>query len=255
MRSAIYLLPDAALFAVLARMVGVRLHAERPAMFAFLSAWLLRSLILLLAAQLLDPASESYRRAHWLSEIAVWAVLAVALVPALVEIGNSYWVFAMLAAALLLSAAITGMIFNQLGTSWAISRQALSCWVWLMAGAAFAVASVKAAPPDATLWRGAGIFLLIYGGGILLAGIFHANASGAGYALIALGGAMVWAGLAWFLGPHADVLVNLEKLGWIWPVQMTSRAYAAARTPGVSSALSRSIGERILAQLRRRAQW
>ena len=188
--SALYLLPNLALFAVLCRMIAIKLHLERPALFVFLHAWFAYSLITQLAQ-------------HPALHLGVWlfGVPAVFLASKKLLAGSRLWP----APALALCAAGTlcGPVLSRWGTSTEMLAFTLSCWLGVTTGTIFLAASFRAEHPDRKLWRGVGGYFFVLGGGMQ---ILAASAAAAGWFFL------LPLATAAFLAPTPDALVNKERL-------------------------------------------
>jgi len=226
MRYGLHLLPDVFLLLALLRMTFVHLHRERPAMFFFLAAWLVYSLLTLFLAQVHPVGSPEYILCFaWLTAGA-WVCAGPAIWLASARIFRAP-VFP-LAIALLLWLASTAVlhIFENTGPGAAGKILALNAWTAVVAGAIFIFASMGAEAPDRLLWRAAGIFFVVYGYGYIFIGMLRPGAWA--YPALVLILAAVWFALAWRVGANGEQLFNLEKLGWI-PEMMPRAGQVLAR--------------------------
>lgn len=194
MSDALYLLPDAALALVLARMRLVKLDRARPDLFIFLYAWLLYSLATL------------YSNAPTL-HFAVWLFAAAPLARASLRVVGENSPRALLAFAFPLPAALG---LRALGN--AAAELAAGCIAASITGGIFLLASLatRHSPlvTDVILWRGAGAYFLLFGVVLPLPALLAPEF----YPLLLLASAAVWLALAWFIRPTPDLLFNLEKL-------------------------------------------
>jgi hypothetical protein len=220
----IYLAPDAALLFVLMRMAGVKLAGERPAFFIFLCAWWAFSITSLLMAQRWAPGSPLYVKWFAYLTLATWACGVWPLVRAAERIPLPSYRCMLIFIAIGLAAFAAERIFARAGHSVSVSTQVASCWIAVVVGAVFLCAAWKAEQPDVTLWTGAGAYFVIYGGGILLAGQWRGGR--ALFPIVAAAGALAWAALAYYVGPHPDHLFNVDKLALL---PIARRAYGIAR--------------------------
>jgi len=213
MRYGLHLLPDAFLLLALLRMTFVHLHHERPAMFFFLAAWLVYSLLALFLAQVHPVNSPAY--IFWFTwlTLAAWIYGAPAIWVASARIFRAPVFPLAIALLLCLAAAAVLHIFENTGPGAAGKILTLNCWAAVIAGAIFIFASVGAEAPDRLLWRAAGIFFIVYGYGYIFIGMLRPGAWA--YPALVLILAAVWFALAWRVGANGEQLFNLEKLGWI----------------------------------------
>jgi len=223
MRYALHLLPSGLLLIALLRMTFVGLAIERRAVFGFLLAWLTYSLLLLFCAQIWPADSPEYLRAFVIASASVWPLAGPALHQAAGRLAQSAWHSAAALAVVALS--IAGARYAMVNSSFAGAAKALAvnCFVAAIVGAVFALAAGRAEGPDRVLWGCAGAFFLTYGYGYLLTGILRPRSWA--YLAFVFAGSAAWFALAWFIGPHPDVLFNLEKLGIIWPAWRPASAF------------------------------
>jgi len=195
--SALYLLPNLALFAVLLRMIAVRLHLERPALFIFLHAWFAYSLITQFAQ------SPALHLGVWL-----FAIPAIFTATKKLLIGSHLWP----APALALCAAGTlcGPVLARWGSSPSMLAFTVSCWLAITAGTIFLLASARAQDPDRKLWCGAGTHFVVLGGGMQV--LAASAAAAAWFFLLPLATSAIWLLLAWFIAPTPDAIVATERL-------------------------------------------
>jgi hypothetical protein len=231
-KEAIYLLPDAALFFVLARLVSLRLVREQLGLFVFLSAWFGYSLALELGAQYLPPGSLEYRKAFFLATVLVWCCALPALwAPGRVIIGSGWagsaWRMAGVLAAAGATALLTRVAFARAGNSWSARSLAASAWLAIFAGAIFFAASFGMPHAELVLRRGAGLFFALYGFGILAAALVDRGRYS--YLAVAVAGAIIWTATFYFLTPRPGLLFNPEKLGLVLPLRAAAPRPAFAR--------------------------
>jgi hypothetical protein len=208
----LYLLPNLALFLVLYKMTGVKLHAERPALFVFFSAWLLYSLINVLATAWAATNTPAFARFYFWSSIAVWLSGAVALAAPTSAILARPWLSALVPAALLAAGLLIRALLARLPGDASALALAITCFLAVAAGAVFFLASYAAGATDIVLWRGAGSFFLLFGFGLLTARLL--GKSEAANTPVILACTLIWLALAWQVAPRPDALWNLERLGW-----------------------------------------
>jgi len=203
--SALYLLPNLALFAVLCRMIAVGLHLERPALFVFLHAWFAYSLITQFAQ------SPALHLGVWLFAVPaigiatkrIFAVPRCGMWPALSACGG-----------LCAAGTLCGPVLARWGVSPSMFAFTLSCWLAITAGTIFLFASLvrpeASGDPDRKLWRGMGAHFLVLGGGMQI--LAASAAAAAWFFLLPLATAAIWLLLAWFIAPTPDAIVNEERL-------------------------------------------
>jgi hypothetical protein len=221
----IYLAPDAALLFVLMRMAGVRLAGERPAFFVFLCAWWAFSITSMVMAQRWAPGSPLYVKWFAYLTLATWAFAALPLFRAARRIPLPSYRCILIFLAIGLAAFAAERIFARADHSVSVSTQVASCWIAVVVGAVFLCAAWKAEQPDVALWTGAGAYFVIYGGGILLAGQWPGGR--ALFPAIAGAATLTWLALAYYIGPHADHLFNVDKLALL---PFARRVFGIARS-------------------------
>ena len=193
----LYLLPNLALFAVLCRMIAVKLHLERPALFVFLHAWFAYSLITQFAQ-------------HPALHLGVWLFAAPAIFLASKKLlaGSRLWPAPALA--LCAAGALCGPVLSRWGISAEMLAFTLSCWLAVTTGTIFLAASLRAEHPDRKLWCAVGAHFFVLGGGMQI--LAASAAAAAWFFLLPLVTAAIWLALACSLGPTPDALINEDRL-------------------------------------------
>jgi len=193
---AVYLLPDAALYLVLLRLVIVNAHHSCPREFFFLVSWWTYSLLSL---------HSQFPAAGHVVALAGALPLVQAATRELLSGALSSWA----APALALCAA--GALASQIAARWGGSPElawiVVSWWLAALFGGALLVGAFKRSPTGqaAVLRAGIGAYLVLYGGGAALAAAFGSAAWIAGLALVTTA---LWLALAWGVEPTPDALIN-----------------------------------------------
>jgi len=188
--TALYLLPDLALFAVLLRMIFLGLHERRRAEFILLFAWLLWALLSI------SPGANASLH------LVVWIFAAPAIVPAARRAGRSL----ILPVVLALAGGYAQLVFARYGNSFEIAAFVAHVWISTLAGTTFLLAWRK---DRDKLRLGLGVYFAAAGAAqILMAAL--------ALPLLAILSAVltgIWTALAAALGPRPDALVNEDYLG------------------------------------------
>jgi hypothetical protein len=201
---AFLLLPDLALFLVLYRMAGVGLHRTRTGMFVFLSAWLLFSVALVIVSSPSPVHTVLFARIFRFGLLACSMICAPALLSAADRIDRLPRDWRIAVAPILIFSFVIILNIH----SWTTKPFYLCAWVAVV----FLIASFGAGEPDATLWRGVGAFLLVFGVGSLLVYRFRGSSA---YDWVIIAGSLVWIALALSIDRTPDAIINPEKLALV----------------------------------------
>lgn len=220
MKPLLYLAPNLALFIVLYRMVGARLHVHCWAVYLFLCGWLIYSLTALMYTAVHPVSSPGYAAMYFRLTCMAWLLALPAIFQAtaqLVRRPAAAWSLLAVVAVVAAAAWLIQQLFQRPGGgSLSTTALGLTAFAAALAGAIFLFAGLStslATSHSSLMFRGIGAYFLVFSFGSLAA-----RAWGNSYRatdVVLLAGVAVWLLLAWWIAPTGDALVNEQKLAVI----------------------------------------